>query len=145
MSLTTADIGIQLLMDSTVSLQEIEARLTARVFAAMHQPERGPAVLAVLEQLLAVLDAPTPGRWADPFRLEPPFAAAWPRPWQPPLPPDPGPAGTAAPPLPRSVSSCAGWWLPSCWPTARLRAITTSQILALSASPRSPGSRFFRC
>lgn len=32
MSLTTADIGIQLLMDSTVNLQEIEARITARVF-----------------------------------------------------------------------------------------------------------------
>ncbi len=28
MSLTTADIGIQLLMDSTVNLQEIEARIT---------------------------------------------------------------------------------------------------------------------
>ena len=60
MPLTTADIGIQLLMDSTVSLQEIEARLTARVFAAVHQPERGPAVRAVLEQLLAVLDATSP-------------------------------------------------------------------------------------
>jgi hypothetical protein len=55
--LTTADIGIQLLMDSTVNLQEIEARITARVFAAVHHPERGPAVRAVLEQLLAVLDA----------------------------------------------------------------------------------------
>jgi hypothetical protein len=60
MPLTTADIGNQLLMDSTVSLQEIEARITARVFAAVHQPERGPAVRAVLEQLLAVLDATRP-------------------------------------------------------------------------------------
>lgn len=25
---------------------------------------------------------------------------------------EPGPAGTAAPPLPRSASSCAGWWPP---------------------------------
>jgi hypothetical protein len=57
MPLTTADIGIQLLMDSTVNLQEIEARHTARVFAAVHHPERGPVVRAVLEQLLAVLDA----------------------------------------------------------------------------------------
>jgi hypothetical protein len=57
MALMTADIGIQLLMDSTANLQEIEARITARVFAAVHQPERGPAVRAVLEQLLAVLDA----------------------------------------------------------------------------------------
>jgi len=31
MPLTTADIGIQLLMDSTVTLKEIEARITARV------------------------------------------------------------------------------------------------------------------
>ena len=60
MPLTTADIGIQLLMDSTVNLQEIEARVTARVFAAVHQPERGPAVRAVLEQLLAVLDGISP-------------------------------------------------------------------------------------
>ena len=57
MPLTTADIGTQLLMDSTVNLQEIEARITARVFAAVHQPERGPVVRAVLEQLLLVLDA----------------------------------------------------------------------------------------
>lgn len=50
----------RLLIDSTDSLQEIEARITARVFAAVHQPERGPAVRAVLEQLLAVLDATSP-------------------------------------------------------------------------------------
>jgi hypothetical protein len=42
------------------SLQEIEARVTARVFAAVHHPERGPAVRAVLEQLLLVLDATSP-------------------------------------------------------------------------------------
>lgn len=60
MALTTADIGIHLLMDSTVILQEIEARITARVFAAVHQPERGPDVRVVLDQLLAVLDATSP-------------------------------------------------------------------------------------
>jgi hypothetical protein len=60
MPLTIADIGTQLLMDSTVCLQEIEARITARVFAAVHQAERGPAVRAVLEQLLLVLDGASP-------------------------------------------------------------------------------------
>ena len=34
--------------------------LTARVFEGMHQPERGPAVRAVLEQLLLVLDVTSP-------------------------------------------------------------------------------------
>jgi hypothetical protein len=38
-------------MDSTVNLQEIEARITARVFAAVHHPERGPAVRVVMEQM----------------------------------------------------------------------------------------------
>jgi RNA polymerase sigma-B factor len=41
-------------------LGEIEARMTARVFAAVHHPERGPVVRAVLEQLLLVLDATSP-------------------------------------------------------------------------------------
>jgi hypothetical protein len=40
MPLTAADIGTQLLMDSTVSLQEIEARITARVFAAVTDEQR---------------------------------------------------------------------------------------------------------
>jgi hypothetical protein len=40
MPLTTADVSVQLLMDSTVSLQEIEAHITARVFEAVHHPER---------------------------------------------------------------------------------------------------------
>ena len=60
MPLSTGDISVQLLMDSTVSLQEIEALITARVFEAVHHPERGPAARAVLEQLLAVLDATSP-------------------------------------------------------------------------------------
>lgn len=41
MPLTIADIGTQLLMDSTVNRQEIEDRITARFFAAVHKPERG--------------------------------------------------------------------------------------------------------
>ena len=60
MPLSTAYIGTQLLMDCTVSLQEIEARLTSRVFAVVHHPEHSPAARAVLEQLLAVLDATSP-------------------------------------------------------------------------------------
>jgi hypothetical protein len=57
MPLTTADISIQLLMDTTAALQEIEARITARAFGAVHNPEQGPAVRQVLAELLAVLDA----------------------------------------------------------------------------------------
>jgi hypothetical protein len=57
MPLTTADISIQLLMDTTAALQEIEARITARAFGAVHNPEQGPAVRQVLEQLLTILDA----------------------------------------------------------------------------------------
>ena len=60
MALTIADIGTQLLMDSTDSLQEIEARITARVFGAVHHPERGPTVRKVLEELLAVPAARQP-------------------------------------------------------------------------------------
>ncbi|MEA5392120.1 hypothetical protein VB738_12710 [Cyanobium gracile UHCC 0139] len=55
--LTTADIGIQLLMDPTAALQEIEARMTARAFGAVHDPEQGPAVRQMLTELLAVLDS----------------------------------------------------------------------------------------
>jgi hypothetical protein len=53
--LTTVDIGIQLLMDSTVSLREIEARLTARAFVVVDLPKHGQAVGTLLEQLLLVL------------------------------------------------------------------------------------------
>jgi len=60
MPLTTADIGIQLLMDSTAALQEIEARVTARAFGAVHNPEQGAAVRQVLGELLGVLDASSP-------------------------------------------------------------------------------------
>ena len=60
MPLSIEVIGIPLAIDSTVSLQEIEARITARVFAAVHHPERGPAVRLKLDQLLALLDATSP-------------------------------------------------------------------------------------
>ena len=56
MSLTTADITVQLLMDTMNALQEIESRMTARAFEAVMDPTKGPAVRAVLDQLLAVLD-----------------------------------------------------------------------------------------
>jgi hypothetical protein len=60
MPLTTADISIQLLMDTTAVLQEIEARMTARAFGAAHNLEQGPAVRQVRGELLAVLDATSP-------------------------------------------------------------------------------------
>jgi hypothetical protein len=50
----------RLLIDSTDSLQEIEARITSRDFEAVHHPERGPTVRKVLKELLAVLDANSP-------------------------------------------------------------------------------------
>jgi hypothetical protein len=56
MSLSTADISIQLLMDTTTALQEIESRITARAFAAVMDPSKGPAVREVLARLAAVLD-----------------------------------------------------------------------------------------
>jgi hypothetical protein len=55
MPLTTADIGIELLMDVTNGLAEIRDRITAREFAAVHNPEQGPEVRRVLEELLEVL------------------------------------------------------------------------------------------
>ena len=56
MTLSTADISIQLLMDTMNALQEIESRVTARAFAAVMDPTKGPEVRDVLAQLLAVLD-----------------------------------------------------------------------------------------
>ena len=56
MPLSTADISIQLLMDTTAALQEIESRVTARTFAAVMDPTKGPAVREVLDRLAAVLD-----------------------------------------------------------------------------------------
>ncbi len=60
MLLTTADISIQLLMDTTNALQETETRMTARAFTAVHHPEQEPAVRRVLEELLEVLDRTSP-------------------------------------------------------------------------------------
>jgi hypothetical protein len=60
MPLSTAIISIQHLTDTTTALQEIEARMTARAFAAVHNPEQGPAVRQVLEQLQEVLDDSSP-------------------------------------------------------------------------------------
>ncbi len=56
MSLSTADISIQLLMDTTTALQEIESRVTGRAFAAVVDPSKGPALREVLARLTAVLD-----------------------------------------------------------------------------------------
>ncbi|MCT0207731.1 hypothetical protein [Synechococcus sp. CS-1332] len=60
MTFSPADISIQLLMDTTNTLQEIESRMTARAFGAVHDPEKGPAVRKVLSELLKVLDASSP-------------------------------------------------------------------------------------
>ncbi len=56
MSLSTANISIQLLMDTTTALQEIESRVTARAFAAVMDPSKGPALREVLARLAVVLD-----------------------------------------------------------------------------------------
>ncbi len=60
MPLTIADISTELLMDTTTALQEIECRVNARAFTAVHHPEHGPAVRQVLELLLEVLDRTSP-------------------------------------------------------------------------------------
>jgi hypothetical protein len=60
MSLSPADITIQLLMDTMNTLQEIESRVTARAFGAVMEPTKGPAVRETLELLLAVLDESSP-------------------------------------------------------------------------------------
>lgn len=41
---------------TTTLSQEIESRVTARAFAAVLDPTKGPAVREVLERLAAVLD-----------------------------------------------------------------------------------------
>lgn len=60
MTLTIADISTALLMDTTCALQEIECRMNARAFTAVHHSEQGPAVRQVLELLLEVLDRTSP-------------------------------------------------------------------------------------
>jgi hypothetical protein len=49
MSLSIADISIQLLMDTTNALQKIESRVNARAFASVMDPTKGPAVRALLD------------------------------------------------------------------------------------------------
>ena len=60
MLFTTANLSIELLMDVTNGLAEIHDRMTARAFMAVHNPEQGPEVRRVLEELLAVLDRTSP-------------------------------------------------------------------------------------
>jgi hypothetical protein len=60
MTLTTAAPAIELLMDRSNAIQEIEARITARAFQAVHHPEQGPELREVLAGLLALLDASSP-------------------------------------------------------------------------------------
>lgn len=59
-TITTAAPAVELLMDVAGAVQEISARLTARSFDAVGDPERGPALRAVAAELLAVLDATSP-------------------------------------------------------------------------------------
>ena len=51
----TADIGIELLIDVTNDMIEIQDRLTARFCAAVHNSEQGPEAWRVMGELLAVL------------------------------------------------------------------------------------------
>jgi hypothetical protein len=60
MPFSTADISVQLLMDTTNTLQKIESRMTARAFGGVHYPEKGPEVRRVLEELLEVPDRTSP-------------------------------------------------------------------------------------
>ncbi|AFY27356.1 hypothetical protein [Cyanobium gracile] len=60
MPFSTADISIQLLMNTTNTFQEIESRMTARAFGAVHNPEKGPEVRRVFAKLLEVLDRASP-------------------------------------------------------------------------------------
>ncbi|MGB5240278.1 MAG: hypothetical protein WBN80_06480, partial [Prochlorococcaceae cyanobacterium] len=54
------DLETFLAMDITTGLEEIESRMTARAFSAVHNPEQGAAVRQVSEQLLEILDLTSP-------------------------------------------------------------------------------------
>ena len=56
MTLTTANISIQLFMDVSNGQSEIHDRMTARAFAAVHNPTQVPQLRQVLEELLEVMD-----------------------------------------------------------------------------------------
>ncbi|MBW4531539.1 MAG: hypothetical protein KME02_12725 [Aphanothece saxicola GSE-SYN-MK-01-06B] len=60
MPFSTADISIQLVMDTANTLQEIDSRMTARAIGAVHNPEKGPEVHRILEELLKLLDGTSP-------------------------------------------------------------------------------------
>lgn len=60
MPLSTADISIQLLIDTTSALEEITSRINARTFSAVMDPTKGPAVREAIEQILMVLDTTSP-------------------------------------------------------------------------------------
>jgi hypothetical protein len=53
-------MGIELLMDVTNGLAAIHHRMTARAFMALQNPEQGPELRRVLEELLALLDRTSP-------------------------------------------------------------------------------------
>jgi len=56
MAFSTAEIGIELLMDVTNGVAEIRDRMTARAFIAVHNPGQGPEVRPVMDELLAVVE-----------------------------------------------------------------------------------------
>jgi hypothetical protein len=57
--LTTAAISIELLMDTTNTLQTLETLITCRADAAVHHPEKGPALRHLLAELLELVEART--------------------------------------------------------------------------------------
>ena len=61
MPLTTSDISISLLMDTSVAIEEIQARIHARAFAAVMDPTKGTAVPLRLH--------PPPASPAEPVQL----------------------------------------------------------------------------
>jgi hypothetical protein len=77
MPFTTGDISIQLLMDTTAALQEIEARMSTHAFGAVHIPDQAPAVRHLLE-LLPAMDP------AQPVRVVRVAGRRWEHCWHPP-------------------------------------------------------------
>jgi hypothetical protein len=51
---TTASPAIELLMDVANTSQEITSRLTARAYAAIHDPQLGPQLREVMRELLFI-------------------------------------------------------------------------------------------
>lgn len=67
---TTAENGIELLMDVTNGLTDVRDRLNARAFGAVHSPAERPEVRPVLEELLGVLDRTSAEGCSDPLPRE---------------------------------------------------------------------------